>query len=326
MKKRSSRVLLALLLAGILPASAATESTAVVHGERVNVRGTPSLVGEVITQLKGGETVTVLEEITVAKPKTGEPNKWLRIQMPANTPVWVNTGFVDRTNKTVLPRKLNVRAGPGENYSVVGVLERGDTVKEIRVVDNWTEIETPAKAYGFVAAEYIALPDAAAAAVAVAAVPPSSSPATVKPTTPAQTPPPIEPPMPAPIVQTVKTEPPPAKATEMPAAPVPAAPPMPPPMPPVIVLPPAAVPATPAKRIVSRQGIVRTTTSIQAPTYYELVNAETRKTVNYLHAASPNVLIKTFRGQPVVVSGEEVIDDRWPNIPVLEVDSIHLNP
>jgi hypothetical protein len=95
---------------------------------------------------------------------------------------------------------------------------------------------------------------------------------------------------------------------------------------PVIVLPPAAVPATPAKRIVSRQGIVRSTTSIQAPTYYELVNDETRKTVNYLHAASTNILIKPFRGQPVVVAGEEVIDDRWPNIPVLEVDSIHLNP
>jgi hypothetical protein len=98
------------------------------------------------------------------------------------------------------------------------------------------------------------------------------------------------------------------------------------PSPPIIVRVAAPPPAPPAKRIVIRQGIVRSTTSIQAPTYYELVNAETRKTVNYLHATSTNLMIKTFRGQPVVVSGEEVIDSRWPNIPVLELESIHLTP
>jgi hypothetical protein len=78
--------------------------------------------------------------------------------------------------------------------------------------------------------------------------------------------------------------------------------------------------------VVTRQGIVRSTTSIQAPSYYELINAETRKTVNYLHSTSTNVLIKNFRGQPVVVIGEEILDKRWPNTPVLETESIHLVP
>jgi hypothetical protein len=33
--------------------------------------------------------------------------------------VWIHSTYVSSTN-TVIPKKLNVRAGPGENYSVVG--------------------------------------------------------------------------------------------------------------------------------------------------------------------------------------------------------------
>src|SRR5688500_10537583 len=128
---------------------------AIVTENKVNVRGQPSLVGEVITQLQKGEKVIILEEITLQKPKTNEPPKWARIQMPANTPVWASASFIDPASKAVTVTRLNLRAGPGENYSVVGRLDRGDTVKEIRRVDDWLEIETPAKAYAFVAADLL---------------------------------------------------------------------------------------------------------------------------------------------------------------------------
>src|SRR5437870_555106 len=96
----------------------------------VNVRGQPSFVGEIVTRLKKGEEVAILEEIMVEKPKPGEPGKWFKIAMPANTPVWVYSPLVDPTSKTVAPRRLNLRAGPGENYSVVGRLDQGAAVKE----------------------------------------------------------------------------------------------------------------------------------------------------------------------------------------------------
>src|SRR5689334_12979685 len=65
-------------------------ATAKVKQEAVNVRGQASFIGEVITHLKKGETVTVLEEIALKKPKKDEPAKWAKILMPTNTPVWVS--------------------------------------------------------------------------------------------------------------------------------------------------------------------------------------------------------------------------------------------
>lgn len=322
MKTKNALVFLACVMAGLCVSNVAAESKAVVKGNRVNVRGLPSLVGEVITQLKEGETITVLEEIVPKKVAAGEPAKWLKIQMPANTPVWVNAQFIDPTNKTVLARKLNVRTGAGETYNVVGVIEQGATVKDIRMIEGWMEIETPAHAYAFVAAEYLAVAATPVEAPAPVPVPvevkvekveiaPAMPPTTDVPPTPS----PAAPPVPAPKVVAAPT-PLPDPATL--PAPVPSA-----------VVAPAPRPELtfPAlRRIVVRQGIVRSTVSIQAPTYYELVNAETRKTMNYLHCFSTNIVIKKFLGQTVMATGEEVIDVRWPNTPVLELELLQPAP
>src|SRR5690606_12802772 len=91
--------------------------TGIVNGQNCNVRGRPSFIGEVITKLNKGEKVTLLEEITLSKTRKDEPANWYKIVMPTNTPVWVSAHFVDPNTKLVLPRKLQVRAGPGENYS-----------------------------------------------------------------------------------------------------------------------------------------------------------------------------------------------------------------
>src|SRR6187549_2507610 len=55
----------------INPAEAAT-----VKRDAANVRGKPSFIGEVITKMKKGEPVTLLEEITLSKTKKDEPARW----------------------------------------------------------------------------------------------------------------------------------------------------------------------------------------------------------------------------------------------------------
>ena len=69
-------------------------------------------------------------------------------------PVWVNSSFLD-SNRTVLPKKLNVRNGPGENYSVLGLVFRGETLKELGNKGEWLKVEAPTNAYGFIAAQYL---------------------------------------------------------------------------------------------------------------------------------------------------------------------------
>ena len=37
-------------------------------------------------------------------------------------------------------------------------------------------------------------------------------------------------------------------------------------------------------------------------------------------------MLKDYRGQRIVVTGEEVLDERWPNTPVIEIEKIETVP
>jgi len=124
-----------------------------VSADRVNVRARASLIGERETQLRKGDKVSVLAKVTVAPPRKNEPVDWLRIVMPAAGQTWVYLGFVEEGKVTV--KKLNVRAGDGERFSIVGRLAKGDVVKEKRTAGDWIEIEHPPGAYAYIAAKFI---------------------------------------------------------------------------------------------------------------------------------------------------------------------------
>ncbi len=301
----------------------------------VNVRGKPDINSEVVTRLKRGDQVTVLEAVTV-KAKEDAPAKWAKISLPTNAVAWVNASFINPADKTVAPKKLNVRSGPGENYSVVARIPKGTVVKEIETKGDWIKIEAPSDSYGFVAAHLLANPPPAP--VVVASVEPPKPPlaeTTIAP--PTAVPPPV-----APLVVTpVPTPPPPVVAQPVPApvtpttTPVVATPPtdtVPVPTPAVATTP--AVPAAPTapaeeifvKRIVSREGVVKRSVSIQAPTYFALQSLDTGKTINYLYSPSTNLLLKDLTGKRILVTGEELLDERWPNTPVINVDTLQPVP
>ena len=275
--------------------------------QNVNVRGQASINSEVIASLKKGEHLTVLEDVTLKKPKQDEPARWYRISLPTNTTVWINTAFIEEGK--VKPRRLNLRGGPGENYSILGRLDRGTPVKTIETKAEWTRIEPPTNAFGFVAAHLVERTPAPAIVAA----------------------PKIETPAPTPVV----TPPPPTVAEVTPAAPtiVPAEPVKPAVETPVTTPTPAPVPA-PApvevaeapiekvKKVVNREGVLRGSVSIQAPSYYELRSLDTGKTINYIFSPSTNLVLKQYKGKRIVVTGEELLDERWQNTPVLIVDAL----
>src|ERR1043165_7407758 len=126
---------------------------AVVIASNVNVRGQAKLNSEVVTRVNKGQPVMVLEEVTLKNSGPNEPSAWAKIVLPTNAHPWVSAMYV--TNDTVVPRKLQLRAGPGEEYSVLGTLKKGDTVKQVSTKGNWIQIEAPADAYAFVAAQYL---------------------------------------------------------------------------------------------------------------------------------------------------------------------------
>jgi len=260
-----------------------------VIASNVNVRGQAKLKSEVIGKLQKGDNVDVLEEILLRKSEPNEPSAWAKIILPASTHVWVHSSYVS-SNKTVIPKKLKLRGGPGEEYSMLGIIKRGDEVKEVSTKGDWIEIEAPPEACGFVAARYLKQEPAPIETTE----PPATT--TVVTENPPVTPATNEPPV-------TSTEPPTAATTnEPPAKPF--------------------VEEPPPRRIVDREGFVRGTFSIQAPTKYELVSPDTGKVINYLYASSPRLDLAQYKGMRIVVTGEEGLDDRWKNTPVITIQKL----
>jgi len=303
----------------VKPAATLTAGPAVAREKNVNVRAQAAINSEIVTHLKRGDVVTVLEEITVKKPKADEPGRWAKIALPASTVVWLNTQFINADTKAVIPKKLNLRSGPGENYSVLGRIEKGTVVKTVETKGEWTKIEAPTNSYAFVAAHLLstdpadlgpALAKANPPAPVVAVLPPP--PVEVAVVTPSPVTPPAESLTPPPVTPVPVVVAPPPPPVETVATPAPVTPPV--------------VDEPPIKRIVTREGIVKGSASIQSPTYFVLRSLDNNKTINYLHSPTTNVAMKPFQFQRVIVTGEEILDERWPNTPVINIDSIEAVP
>ena len=369
------------------------EESAVVNASKINVRGQPTLNSEVVTQLEKGDKVTIIEVIPDSDAKKNEPANWAKIKLPENTPVWLFAPFVKDGEVNV--NRLNLRAGPGERYSVVGRVERGTKVKTIRTVESWMEIEAPENAYAFVGLSLLDRKDGTSAATAAAnpkttpstttktAIPPAvskagpvtntttaqprvqtSSPGTgalalpgtrpvtnAEPSLPATSPGTTTAAVPTPGSERPRTST--SPTTAQPSLPsdtrqakaAPVTPPATTTASPVTTptttaktaTPPAQLPELGApeeepepkelpKRVVRREGFVRPTRSIQAPTPFALVSPNSGKSINYLYGDEIGLNLGEFRDMKVIVTGEEGIDERWPNTPVLKIETIDTAP
>ncbi|HXC35461.1 MAG TPA: SH3 domain-containing protein [Candidatus Acidoferrales bacterium] len=252
----------------------------------LTVRGQAGLKGEAVAHLTKGETVNVLEQINLSHHAAGEPSQWAKISYPTNGHVWVMAKFVK--DGTVSTKKLNLRAGPGENFSVVGVIDQGAPVNQIETKGGWMKIDPPSSAYAFVAAKFLtqeAMPPGAVAA---------------NPETPESTPTPTQ------------VQPPPQMAMTPPPQPAP----------PVNVPPPA--PPQPTVRIVQHEGVVGGVGSVIAPTAYKLYDPKTMLDIDFLYPTSPDQDLSKLVDSRVIVTGEEGVDARWPNIPVIAIQNIQI--
>ncbi len=276
---------------------------AVVAANHVNVRAHAGLKGEIIARMTNGEPVTVIEEIRLNRSGVEEPSAWAKIALPEKAHAWVKASYIDSTTKTVIPKKLNLRGGPGENFSVLGTLQHGDAVKEIITKGSWMQIESATNAYAFMAAQYLSQEPAALAAAAgsetitnVAAVTEAPAAAEAGTNAPAGT-----------ATGAGTNELAAASTNETLSATN------------EVV---AAEP--PAPRIVQREGIVRGATSVQAPTEYELINPENRKIIDYLYTTSPDLDLSRYKGLHIIVTGEEGLDERWKNTPLITIQRIQV--
>jgi uncharacterized protein YgiM (DUF1202 family) len=132
-----------------------TPGLATIDGDNVNYRGQAGLKGESLGQFHKGEVITILSVITLDKHAADEPAHWAKIVLPAGAKVWVHKQFIGAADKKVAVKKINLRAGPGENYSVLGTIEKGAAITEISSKGDWIEVPAPSDAYAFVSANFL---------------------------------------------------------------------------------------------------------------------------------------------------------------------------
>jgi len=77
-------------------------------------------------------------------------------------------------------------------------------------------------------------------------------------------------------------------------------------------------------RIVEHEGYVRGTFSIQAPTKFQLISPDTHRPINYLFTTSTNLDLSRYKGLHIIVTGEEGLDERWRNTPVITIQKIQV--
>jgi uncharacterized protein YraI len=141
---------------GISGMMAVQGATALSKADRVNVRSRPGFSGEVVTQLRRGQEVTVLNTVTLRRPGAEEPPVWLKIELAEGTPVWANAEFIERESGRVKADLLNLRAGPTYDHAIVGRVKQGTVVKVLGPdKDGWVQVGSPAGAFGFVPASWL---------------------------------------------------------------------------------------------------------------------------------------------------------------------------
>lgn len=114
-----------------------------INGSRVNIRGSHTTTSQVLTQLKKGQDVTVIEE------KEG----WSKIVMPYGIATWVYAPLIK--DNLVNRDTVNVRAGAATHYATLAKLKRGDVVEIIDEADGWVKITPPANVGGWVSSQYV---------------------------------------------------------------------------------------------------------------------------------------------------------------------------
>jgi uncharacterized protein YgiM (DUF1202 family) len=233
------------------------------------------------------------------------------------------------TNKVVTVKKLNLRTGAGENYSVAGQLAKGDTVNELGSKNGWLEVAPAANSFAYVAAAYLKQGSTTTGGEVPVPAPGTTAPAGT--TNDWTAPTPEQPPVTTPVVTDTTTlaatttdiaTPATTNANELvPAAQAGVSPTAVKPAKDSLV-PKIVVPVEP--RIVQREGIVRRTFSIQAPTSFALASPDTGATINYLYTAAKTLNLARYKGMHIIVTGEEGLDERWRNTPVITIQKIQV--
>ncbi len=144
---------------GIAVQATVAESWVRVKTDRVNLRARPELTAEVVAQVQTDDRLAVVSMLP----------EWVEVVPPDSVDVWAFREFIKDGVVTV--NRLNIRAGPGINFSIIGSIPGGQPVAVRGQFGEWVKV-APANATLWISREFVEPIDSAQPASASAPVPP----------------------------------------------------------------------------------------------------------------------------------------------------------
>lgn len=113
------------------------------------IRSGPGTSYEALEGLQKGDIVT----------KIGLYGQWMEIRLDeSGATAYVSAAHlspVEGLSVVIAIADVNIRSGPGSQYSVLNILRTGDAVVRIGAVDNWAKILMPDNSIAYVSVEYL---------------------------------------------------------------------------------------------------------------------------------------------------------------------------
>lgn len=117
-------------------------------GDGVNIRAGQSANFEKVGQLKAGQPVVVIEKSF----------SWYKIKLPVDAKSYISAKYVnaldDKTGQVTTDR-VNIRAGNGEQASILGQAAQGQYVRILEKLEGWYRIEPIEESFGWVNKDYL---------------------------------------------------------------------------------------------------------------------------------------------------------------------------
>jgi uncharacterized protein YgiM (DUF1202 family) len=122
--------------------------TGSINGDNVNIRSGASTNFEILRKMDDGEMVLVV----------GSFLDWYKIKLPRNSKAYVNKKFVRMDSPVyghIVADRVNIRAGKGTNFNVIGQLNTNDLVEVLEKDPEWYQIYSDKNCYAWVFQKYI---------------------------------------------------------------------------------------------------------------------------------------------------------------------------
>ena len=117
---------------------------AFVKNDGANVRAGDNVNFEALCRLETGDPVKIIDK----------RYSWFKILLPQKAYLYIKDDYVDLASEkgigAVNAVRVNLRAGPGTKYSILGQVSRPDKVKVVLKKEGWCKIQPPKATAGWI--------------------------------------------------------------------------------------------------------------------------------------------------------------------------------